>query len=251
MPKQVPPIAIERAYTRTLVAIAKRDAREIHTLIARLPALVAERKRSDSIRTDGVYESVSRMINAIRRRVTLTTQEVTGLARLIGRRIGAYSSGQLARQIKSVLGIDVSLTSEIATTLDGFIHENVRLIRSVSEQTLERTEAAIVRGLNAGHTHGEIAKEIRRTTGLGLKRAKLIARDQVGKHYTQVQRVRQTELGIERFTWVSSGDRRVRPVHVSADGESYTWAKGHPSEGLPGEPVLCRCTASPDMSGFI
>lgn len=251
IPKQRPPIAIEREYTRALVGIAKRTSTAIKPLLDALPDLVASRNSDRADHMDaGEAGFVQRIIARIKALLVIDTAELEGLARTIGRATGNYSTGQLRKQIKAGIGVDI-MSGDLATALEGFVAENVALVRSVPVQTLERIEGAVIRGLNAGHLHGDIAKEIHKATNLGLKRAKLIARDQVGKYYTAVQRERQTALGIERFTWGTTGDRRVRPAHEEINGNSYTWAEGHPTEGLPGEPVLCRCTGSPDLSGLL
>ena len=55
--------------------------------------------------------------------------------------------------------------------------------------------------------------------------------------------MQQTNLGIEKYQWSSSGDGRVRPSHRQFDGKIYTWAEGSP-EGHPGDPIMCRCVAN-------
>jgi SPP1 gp7 family putative phage head morphogenesis protein len=76
-------------------------------------------------------------------------------------------------------------------------------------------------------------------------RAKLIATDQVGTLNAKITQERQTSLGIEEYTWSSSDDERVRPLHQQLDDTVRRWDDPHPTEGHPGEPIGCRCSAIP------
>ena len=64
-------------------------------------------------------------------------------------------------------------------------------------------------------------------TVTGLKkaknRAKLIARDQVGKAYGELNKVRQEELGISRYVFRTSMDERVRANHKAMNGKLCAW----------------------------
>jgi SPP1 gp7 family putative phage head morphogenesis protein len=42
----------------------------------------------------------------------------------------------------------------------------------------------------------------------------------------------------------------VRPEHEVLDGVVFEWSDP-PSEGIPGEPINCRCTAEPDVQSVI
>jgi SPP1 gp7 family putative phage head morphogenesis protein len=88
-------------------------------------------------------------------------------------------------------------------------------------------------------------------------RAKLIARDQVGKLFGAIQEARQVGLGIDRYTWRTSNDNRVRDTHEKREGESYSWndPPGDLSDpgdgGHPGFPINCRCWAEPDLTAIL
>jgi SPP1 gp7 family putative phage head morphogenesis protein len=46
------------------------------------------------------------------------------------------------------------------------------------------------------------------------------------------------------------GDERVRDEHEGLDGEQFDY-DDLPSEGLPGEPIQCRCYAEPVLSAIL
>ena len=59
-----------------------------------------------------------------------------------------------------------------------------------------------------------------------------------------INQLRQEDLGIERYVWVTQGDHKVRPEHAALNGEVFSW--DHPSdEGHPGQTPNCRCHAVP------
>lgn len=59
-----------------------------------------------------------------------------------------------------------------------------------------------------------------------------------------INRLRQEDLGIKRYVWVTQGDHKVRSAHAALNGELFEW--DHPSEeGHPGQAPNCRCRAVP------
>lgn len=63
-----------------------------------------------------------------------------------------------------------------------------------------------------------------------------------------INQLRQEDLGIERYVWVTQGDHKVRPEHAALHGEVFSW--DHPSdEGHPGQAANCRCHAVPHPAG--
>ncbi len=97
-------------------------------------------------------------------------------------------------------------------------------------------------------------------------RAELIAVDQVGKLYGQVNAKRQQDLGVTEFIWRTVGDERVRgnpgglypkatPSHWDRDSKTYRYddpPKGKSGEKeLPGVPIRCRCSAEPKLDHLL
>lgn len=133
---------------------------------------------------------------------------------------------------------------------------NVRLIRNrprpfPAAQIAEEVEATgFADGLAA-----ELAATLESRFGFAQRQSKFVARDQLGKLNGQVNAARQQELGVTRFTWRCQDDERVRgrpdgkypdanPSHWDRNGEVYSY-DDPPEDGLPGEPINCRCWADP------
>lgn len=128
--------------------------------------------------------------------------------------------------------------------IDGWVAENVRLIRSIDEQYLDEVAAIIELAQREGFTAREAGKLLRARTGVARSRAKLIARDQIATVNGQITRQRQTEAGVREFIWRTSQDERVRESHAALEGQRFRW-DAPPPEGIPGQPINCRCTAEP------
>jgi SPP1 gp7 family putative phage head morphogenesis protein len=81
-------------------------------------------------------------------------------------------------------------------------------------------------------------------------RAELIARDQTYKTNAAITRAGHEDAGFDKFVWSTSLDERVRPEHEALEGEVFSYSSGGDSEeGLPGDPVNCRCVAVPYEGG--
>jgi SPP1 gp7 family putative phage head morphogenesis protein len=160
---------------------------------------------------------------------------------------------QLSRQIRAALGADV-LVGDVGLRpiVQGFAAENAALIRDIPDKIIGEVERATTRAISGGKLHRDLAKEIEQRFAFGRDRARLIARDQVGKLYGQINTTRQKNVGVTHFFWRTSNDERVRDEHTAIDGQRFAYADGGaPGEGLPGEAVNCRCYADPDFSGIL
>jgi SPP1 gp7 family putative phage head morphogenesis protein len=155
---------------------------------------------------------------------------------------------RLTGSIKQSLKVDITgmLGKEgaIRDAMSMAVKANVELITSIPEQYLDKIEQAVMEAMSEGLRHEDIIKEIERIGGVTESRAELIARDQIGKLNSDFNRVRQTDLGIEEYTWSTSGDERVRDEHADLDGQTFRW-DDPPPDGHPGEAIQCRCLATP------
>jgi hypothetical protein len=157
---------------------------------------------------------------------------------------------------KNSLG--VSLNNSVTTDIRAmWVSENVRLIKSIGQNSVKEVEQIVYSSIRQGVSH----------RGLAKKRAVVIARDQIGKLNADLTRVRHKELGITLYKWTTSRDERVRKSHqVLSDKicnyndtdiyknnvESKRWldrANIAATNTQPGQDVLCRCTALAVMVG--
>lgn len=252
LPRQQPPKMIEREYaSAVLELVVPRIRAALAPLFAELPQLLARAaaERRHDVRADaGESRRVRQLLETAREKIrtSISTKDIEALAEKFARRTSTYHRIQLARQTNAALGVDVYASDRrLPPLIDAFVDSNVGLIKDIGEKVAARVELEVARGVQDGMLHGDLAEKLE-AIGFGEERAALIARDQVGKLYGQINATRQTELGVDRFIWRAVGDERTRDLHEELDGEEFSFSEGgHETEGLPGEPVLCRCWAEP------
>lgn len=173
-----------------------------------------------------------------------------------------FNANQLNKQLSAAIGEKASLDivgSEawIASAAAEWTAENVALIKSIPDQFFSDIEKTVTREVADGARWEEIAATLQDRYDVTASRAKLIARDQIGKFNGDLTRVRQADLGITKFIWRTVGDERVRTDetagenegHQERNGKTYSW--DDPPEGeTPGEPIQCRCSAEAVVEGF-
>lgn len=172
--------------------------------------------------------------------------------------VGAPGLVSPFKEITSRLGMGVDVyRSEpwLAELQKNWVSQNTSLIKSVPSQYMAKVEQIVRTGVMAGTSSREIAKQVKEASGVSDRRAKIIARDQIGKANGELTQHRQTDLGVKEYTWVTAHDERVRgnpagrfpravPSHYARDGKTFSWDKP-PEGGHPGMAILCRCFASP------
>jgi len=262
IPRQQRPAHLERAYATQLLRIVDRVREALAPLLAELPRLLERnaRARADAGEGDRLRTLIAEALGRVRGFIDPT--QLDALAKQLGHNVSSFSGAQLRRQIIAALGVDVYASEAgLAAIIEGFAAENVSLITNLAEQLVSNVEGATTRALANATRHTDLAKEIEKIMGVSKKRAKLIARDQIGKLNGKVNHKRQTNLGINEYVWRTGKDRRVRGTpggafpnakysHYAREGKTFSWDEP-PPDGHPGEPVLCRCGADPDFNDLL
>lgn len=173
------------------------------------------------------------------------------VAQPIARTTAEFQREQLRRQLEAGLGIDLYRGEPwLQGAIELFTKENVALIKSVPTFFFSELEKSLSQGIADGERPEELARRIEERYGVAESKAALIARDQVGKFYGDLNERRQTDLGITSYVWRGSLDERERPEHLEREGKTFEW-KEPPEDGNPGEPVCCRCFAEPDLEAIL
>lgn len=256
-PPQLQPDAIRTAYFGALLEPLGR-ARELvrEELEPALPALADEaaRARGDGVRTDKDPGDVNAILDRISDRwfSEYPNERLARLAERYANRTATFQREQLSKQFKAVVGIDLYRSEPwLAPRVATFTAENVALIKSIASDHFGDLEKRLVAGLRTGQRWEDLATTIEERYGVAESRAKLVARDQVGKLFGELNRTRQKAHGVTGAIWRTMGDNRVRDSHVELEGERFTWEDPPTVDGeqvVPGEDVNCRCWAEPDFS---
>lgn len=272
LPPQVSPLEIERRYRAEQLALVDRMREAAQPFFDAGPSLFIDtpkragledwRERIERAVADGATPSIildadGRLIREMMAELRaafgalLNDEAIDRLAHTVGDATSEWSRRQLYRQIKHAFGVDPFLTEpHLYRRLEAFAAENVSLIKDIPAKTASQIELMVTRAVADGLRWEQVAKELEERFDVARARARLIARDQVGKLYGQVAAERQVALGLTRFAWRNVGDRRVRPLHVERGGNIYLFSK--PPDGeLPGGPILCRCYPDPVLEDLL
>lgn len=124
------------------------------------------------------------------------------------------------------------------------IQQNVGYIKSIESTFFDKISAIIYEGTKNGVSTKEIRQQLVKQIGISESKAQFLAVDQSGTIHGQLTAKRHQEMGVKKFEWSTSHDERVRETHKALDGKVFDYSNP-PSEGLPGTPYRCRCTAYP------
>lgn len=242
------PLAAELAYRKLLNRILSAMAKEVRESI--LPMVSADRAqdRRETARTrafDAPNESWFARLKELTR--TLIERNRTLVEDIFTLEAKRHSEDFMA-QAKSKLGIDLKAVireEDIQPNVDMAVDRNVALITNMTEEALNRIQQLVYQNSVGGGSVKDLKDALVKGFNMSGNRAKVIARDQTSKFNSELNKIRQTQAGIDSYDWSTSHDERVRDLHRSLDGKRYKWGeKTGAEDGLPpGQPILCRCVA--------
>lgn len=251
------PLAIEQRYQRQLDRVVnimlKRTKKQIIELMKQQRQDADLRDVPDSpngffasllLRLKAVAESLKPELNEVKESLPVTALEVTDFAR-------SGTERNLNRELATgKIPVKARLRSDVPQDLiEKFVAENITLIDSIPEKYLGQVHQTIVNAWQQGAGRRAVSALLEPLIDPDkappVKRARVIARDQLGKLSGQVQRYRQKEAGVTHYIWRTMEDGRVRPEHALLDGKKISW-DAPPAEANynhPGGDFQCRCYA--------
>jgi len=273
-PRLQQPVGIERQYAKALKQYARRLGKACNLiLIPEVPRLVesANRYRPDDAATPVAGRSWVDLLAGLLESTlgVVTGVQDVGLAAVIGsnqpevealpgpssadeigvvvyaEQISEHGLRQIRRMTKAQYGEQYAKDEPWLTDmLRAWEAQNLSLIRSIPERYVEELQGTVIRAINEGQSATDLAATIKGTYDKPVKRAQLIADDQVGKLHSQLAQARQQAIGVKEYAWRGILDARERPEHRRREGRTYQWSNP-PSDGHPGSAVRCRCYGQP------
>ena len=235
------PSAIEREYVRFLLSIGDKITGEI---TKKLPEIQPHFERH--LKQDGLSDILAQWLEEILVAVSafVSNEKIKSLINKYLGEVQAFNRNQFHKALKSAYGVNIFVTEPfLMDELALFELENLRLIKALPTQYVEQLRGKFTEAVRKGTRWEEVAKEIQRDLPDKLRnRAKLIARDQIGKLNGQLTKLRQRNIGVTHYIWRGMLDERERQLHVDREGEKFAW-DNPPEDGHPGEAILCRCYA--------
>ena len=132
---------------------------------------------------------------------------------------------------------------ETQTILSQYVQRNVALIKGLDAELAKKVEVAVIDSMNSRYAVSRLRKRLVDDLGFASGRARIIARDQVMKYTTSLDRFRMEQLGIDKFVWVYTWrSKEPRQHHIARDGTVYAW-NSLPEDGAPGDAIGCQCRA--------
>lgn len=247
-----PSIALEatiRSAGRSVVIGIQRE-----TQAAVVPEIAAAR-------AELVRDGVDDLFAAFRRLRDVLSRLVLAAEGMIERGLSideARHRRQFMASVNAAVGVDLAgviAAPDVEQHIRVAVARNVNLIRGLGEDTAKKVEQVVLQALSEGSSNREIARQLTAQFAMQRRRAALIARDQAAKFNGNLNRIRQTQAGIEEYDWATALDERVRgnpdgkyptarPSHWAREGKRYRWDKP-PEGGHPGEAIQCRCIGRP------
>lgn len=262
------PHADEKRYEEDLLKFVKLIERAVRTYIA--PVVKGMDKRIDELRQDDLITDLEQAIEEVRRYITASELLLINTLLFRARKLGRFTTKQVLDSIKNALSVEVGensllvdmFSSRVTNSLEDryrlFAAENSLLIRSIPNQMLDRVSIIVMEGYKSGKSTADLTQEISTAFDVTENRARLIARDQIGKLHSKIVRDEANTLNIDYYVFSDSNDAKTRPSHhamhnkickfgdptVYKDDIKDQWKKRSSIGGVelhPGEDFQCRC----------
>lgn len=241
------PSAIEREYGNSLIQIADKWENNARDFCKKW----AELERS-SVREDGLEDILLSFLEELAKSLLfwVSDSEIRQLVKPFSQQVEAFNKRQFRKVLKSVYGVDIFKHEDwLDAQLKLFEVQNIELIKSIPTQLHDKLRYRFIEAVRKGERWEAVADEIEAILAIPKKRARLIARDQLGKLNGQLTQLRQQQIGVTHYIWRTMLDERVRDSHRKREGELFAW-DNPPDDGHPQEPIQCRCYAEPVFPDF-
>ena len=278
-PRWLYPVAIEHSYARDIeTTMRSLVVKALERIEGRLVSWI--RLSSVVVQRDGTDEELQQLLEEMDKEIAelfavgAGTGAVLDYVESVANRLFAFEKMQMETQTKLIIGTPLSTTSEWwpeAKKL--WVSENHRLIKSLGQEYIAKLNTILQTGFQSGWTFNETVDEIKKLSDkMTGYRARLIARDQVGKLQYAITRNQFESIGMDGYIWTTARDELVRgnpmgryakavPSHWIMDGmvckfsdptvfmdkEADGWQKRYALMPTvhPGQAILCRCTCTP------
>lgn len=211
----------EIKYRNELLKFVKTIEQGLNTYI--MPVVKAMSGRFDDIRHDDFVDELEQALENVRN--FIKPYEVLLINRLISiaRSLGNYTTKQVFNSLQNNvevglnnLAVDI-FAARVSLVLEErykvFALENAMLIRSIEEQLLSSVAVIVMESYKSGTGTEDIADQIYYRVNVSENRAKLIARDQIGKLHSKIIQDEAASLNIDYYVFSDSDDEQTRTSH--------------------------------------
>ena len=243
------PISIEVRYNKGLQELVQRLEQDTREKI--MPLVVTT--QSELIMDDSLTD-LEGIIDGLQEQYASLDEIYRQYADVMVGAVNVYHQTAFIADVKQAVGVDIrgmAMDEGIDGVLRVATRRNVKLIKSIPEQFFNEIEQIIMQGFQTGEDPANINEKLVERFGITERRARFIARDQVGKLTASLSKARQQNIGVDGYIWDDSGDSNVRKSHAKKNGKRIDWNKPPSDTGHAGEDFNCRCVARPDFSKLL
>lgn len=242
------PITIEKVFSRKCRVFQSKLNGLTRNLIEKISpyykARLVQQAAKSHYRTNSLEDDLKRVLtdsNTVNE--VWSEMEMDKMLSMTVEDIDNYNLKNFTNLDEAILGIDVFENRALYQSSKAmFKQETRKYLIKIYDDHFMQAETLIFDGLRFGDSQRTLAKKLMELKTMKRSKANLIARDQVSKLNGQINKIRQTKLGITDFIWNTVGDSRVRSEHREHEGKKYSWSKGA-AGNYPGRDIQCRCTA--------
>ena len=211
------------------------------------------RQDDDSTVTDAFVQAI--LVELLK---SMTIEDAISELELILAGVSSVVDANVISAFAEAVSVDVFLNDSalLDTVKAEWKAQQNRLVDSIVNTYIEKLQIIVSNAVQRGTAMSEVKEEIKGLLNTTDKRAKFIARNEVGNLNGIITMRRQVDCGISVYQWSSSHDERVRPSHAEMDGKYFYWnsdkvgeingIKVYPSPKYhPCMDYNCRCVALP------
>jgi len=263
------PKRIEWAMRRMLLKLQDPIKQEIEDLLAQMelnPTITAA--------------EVGRRLDLIKQKYQIQFDTIApNFAEQWVQQVNGYNREQTMETLRKALGIDVGavIQENMKQDLDMMMYEAAMYIKTIPNEMVLKVADRVLqhyKGIPMPENR-TLIRQIKEEFKVSDGRARVLARDQTAKMNCSISALRQKAVGIDKYIWRTSKDRRVvgtpgglykkitalHKNHYKMEGlmcrwddptvcsrdKGKTWVKRDADMPLnhPGDDILCRCRPAP------
>ena len=274
------PFAVEAKYTRFIQNRFKGFSKILRNTDWSAVLKSLDPTRLDSIQTSGELNEEIRLWVAETFLAVEASEDLSGLIKHFGDTAFNHNKSEWKLSIEQTIGTDFYPDEPWWEDMRlEWANRNQELITSLSTEDIFKTNQLVQKAVNKGYSTKKLEGKIQALDQtLTQSRARLIARDQLGKLTGEITKQRIQEAGIDKYIWDTAGDERVRgkpggtypnarPSHWAMEnilcrwdnnslystdkGVSWRTREVNMPIAIPGQEIQCRCSAIPYFEEII
>lgn len=236
------PFSVEQQYAKDLLKLIDEVEQMVmlHYKRVIVPQLKGYRADDDELNTIQRILEITRALSLN----IFSDNNIVNIANRFVNNLNLFNMKNITDQAR-IAGISiVQDTPKLKDFVKSSVTQNVSYIKSIESNLLDKVSTLIFEETVKGTASKQIQEQLMQSFDVSRSKAKFIAVDQSGSIFGQLTKERHTSIGVNKFTWLSAGDKRVRPEHQNYNGKTYTYKDGANGK-TPGSDYRCRCVGQP------